>query len=125
MKQNSKDVISSVARNLFNDSEKISHSGSAIIRNDKISIAKILFFIVLFSSFLFPQRIKDIATISGDNSEQVIGYGLVVGLAGTGDSYRTQFTMQSITSMLKIFRITVPQTHVKTRKVAAVKETAS
>lgn len=84
----------------------------------------IIVFVVL-SSFAFSQRIKDIATISGDNAEQVIGYGLVVGLAGTGDSYRTQFTMQSITSMLKRFGITVPQTDVKTRNVAAVMVTAN
>ncbi|MDT3695828.1 MAG: flagellar basal body P-ring protein FlgI [Ignavibacterium sp.] len=81
--------------------------------------------VLLFSSLGYPQRIKDIATISGDNQEQVIGYGLVVGLAGTGDSYRTQFTMQSITSMLKRFGITVPQTDVKTRNVAAVMVTAN
>lgn len=85
-----------------------------------------LFFVIfLFSSALYSQRIKDIATISGNNSEQVIGYGLVVGLAGTGDTYRTQFTMQSITSMLKRFGITVPQTDVKTRNVAAVMVTAN
>ena len=83
----------------------------------------ITFFIL--SSFIYSQSIKDIATISGDNAEQVIGYGLVVGLAGTGDSYRTQFTMQSITSMLKRFGITVPQTDVKTRNVAAVMVTAN
>jgi flagellar P-ring protein precursor FlgI len=82
-----------------------------------------VFFIL--SSLIYSQRIKDIATISGDNAEQVIGYGLVVGLSGTGDSYRTQFTMQSITSMLKRFGITVPQTDVKTRNVAAVMVTAN
>lgn len=64
-------------------------------------LLKTLILLLAISSFVYPQRIKDIATISGDNQEQVIGYGLVVGLAGTGDSYRTQFTMQSITSMLK------------------------
>ena len=85
----------------------------------------IIFLLFVFSSFIYPQRIKDIATITGDNAEQVIGYGLVVGLAGTGDSYRTQFTMQSITSMLKRFGITVPQTDVKTRNVAAVMVTAN
>ncbi|HMN16813.1 MAG TPA: flagellar basal body P-ring protein FlgI [Ignavibacteriaceae bacterium] len=84
-----------------------------------------LIIVFLLSSFIYPQRIKDIATISGDNQEQVIGYGLVVGLGGTGDSYRTQFTMQSITSMLKRFGITVPQTDVKTRNVAAVMVTAN
>jgi len=88
-------------------------------------LLKTLILLLAISSFVYPQRIKDIATISGDNQEQVIGYGLVVGLAGTGDSYRTQFTMQSITSMLKRFGITVPQTDVKTRNVAAVMVTAS
>ena len=89
------------------------------------NFSRIIIILFLFSTLVFPQRIKDIATISGDNAEQVIGYGLVVGLAGTGDSYRTQFTMQSITSMLKRFGITVPQTDVKTRNVAAVMVTAN
>ncbi|NWF88855.1 MAG: flagellar basal body P-ring protein FlgI [Ignavibacteriaceae bacterium] len=80
----------------------------------------ILIIYLLSSSIIYSQRIKDICTISGDNSEQIIGYGLVVGLAGTGDSYRTQFTMQSVTSMLKRFGITVPQTDVRTRNAAAV-----
>ncbi len=98
---------------------------SWIPQNRNLNIFKILLLLFIFSSFIHPQRIKDIATISGNNSEQVIGYGLVVGLAGTGDSYRTQFTMQSITSMLKRFGITVPQTDVKTRNVAAVMVTAN
>jgi len=88
-------------------------------------LAKIFILLFLLSFSLKAQRIKDIASISGENSEQVIGYGLVVGLAGTGDSYRTQFTMQSITSMLKRFGITVPQTDVKTRNVAAVMVTST
>ncbi len=82
------------------------------------------FIIILFDAG-FAQRIKDIAYLNSDHTEQVIGYGIVVGLAGTGDSYRTQFTMQSITSMLKRFGITVPQTDVRTRNVAAVMVTAN
>lgn len=85
----------------------------------------ILFVLLIISQQVFTQRIKDIAYLNSDHTEQVIGYGLVVGLAGTGDSYRTQFTMQSITSMLKRFGITVPQTDVRTRNVAAVMVTAS
>lgn len=85
----------------------------------------ILFVALLFSSLSFSQRLKDISYLSSDNSEQIIGYGLVIGLAGTGDSHRSQFTMQSITSMLKRFGITVPQTEVRTRNVAAVMVTAS
>ena len=64
----------------------------------KITALLILLFI---SNNLFAQRIKDIAYITGENSQQVIGYGLVVGLAGTGDTQRSLFTIQSITSMLK------------------------
>lgn len=85
----------------------------------------ILILILSLCSIVYAQRIKDIAYLNSDHTEQVIGYGIVVGLAGTGDSYRTQFTMQSITSMLKRFGITVPQTDVRTRNVAAVMVTAN
>ncbi|MDP4172804.1 MAG: flagellar basal body P-ring protein FlgI [Bacteroidota bacterium] len=80
----------------------------------------VLLLILCSSSNLFAQRIKDIAYFKGTGSEQIIGYGLVVGLAGTGDTYRSSFTIQSVTSMLKRFGITVPQTDLKTRNVAAV-----
>ncbi len=88
-------------------------------------IISILILILSLCSISYAQRIKDIAYLNSDHTEQVIGYGIVVGLAGTGDSYRTQFTMQSITSMLKRFGITVPQTDVRTRNVAAVMVTAN
>ncbi len=87
---------------------------------------KILLILIVFvSANLFAQRIKDISYLSGENSQQIIGYGLVVGLASTGDTYRTKFTVQSITSMLKRFGITVPQTDLRTRNVAAVMVTAT
>ena len=63
--------------------------------------------------------------MTSDNTEQIIGYGLVVGLSGTGDTYRSSFTIQSITSMLKRFGITVPQSDLKTRNVAAVMVTSA
>ncbi|MGE5848243.1 MAG: flagellar basal body P-ring protein FlgI [Ignavibacteria bacterium] len=84
-----------------------------------------LIILILLSPSLIAQRIKDIAYLTGDKSEQIIGYGLVVGLAGTGDTHRSSFTIQSITSMLKRFGITVPQEDLKTRNVAAVMVTAS
>jgi flagellar P-ring protein precursor FlgI len=74
---------------------------------------------------LFAQRIKDVAYITGQGSEQIIGYGLVVGLASSGDTQRSTFTLQSITSMLKRFGITVPTTNLQTRNVAAVMVTAT
>ncbi len=89
---------------------------------------KIIFVVVLIFSVIsenYGQRIKDIAYIGGENSEQVLGYGLIVGLSGTGDSHRSIFTVQSITSMLKRFGITVPQADLKTKNVAAVMVTAT
>lgn len=77
------------------------------------------------SSEICSQRIKDIAYLGGENSEQILGYGLIVGLSGTGDSHRSVFTIQSITSMLKRFGITVPQADLKTKNVAAVMVTAT
>jgi flagellar P-ring protein precursor FlgI len=73
----------------------------------------------------YSQRIKDVAYLTGNSAEQIIGYGLVVGLSGTGDSHRSSFTIQSITSMLKRFGITVPEADLKTKNVAGVMVTAS
>ncbi len=84
-----------------------------------------IFFIIFGIQSIFGQRIKDIAYINGQTVEQVIGYGLVVGLAGSGDSYRSSFTIQSVTSMLKRFGITTPQSDLKTKNVAAVIVTAT
>jgi len=86
-----------------------------------------VFILILVSTCfnLFAQRIKDVAYITGQGSEQVIGYGLVVGLASSGDTQRSTFTLQSITSMLKRFGITVPMDNLQTRNVAAVMVTAT
>lgn len=89
-----------------------------------MKIAKYLIILLLLASITSAQRIKDIAYFKGVSSEQLIGYGLVVGLGGTGDSYRSTFTVQSVTSMLKRFGITVPETNLRTRNVAAVMVTA-
>ena len=70
-------------------------------------------------------RVKDIAYVQGVRGYQLIGYGLVVGLNGTGDTQRSTFTVQSVTSMLKRFGITVPAAELRTRNVAAVVVTAT
>lgn len=70
-------------------------------------------------------RIKDIAKVQGVRANQLIGYGLVVGLAGTGDSNKsgTQ-TSVSVANMLKSFGITVSEADLKSKNVAAVMVTA-
>lgn len=55
-------------------------------------------------------RIKDVASIEGIRDNQLVGYGLVVGLHGTGDSKQTVFPVQTLVSALERMGITVPQT---------------
>jgi flagellar P-ring protein precursor FlgI len=70
-------------------------------------------------------RLKDIAGIQGVRSNQLVGYGLVVGLAGTGDSQQVSFTIQSVASMLQKFGVAVPSGSIKLKNVAAVMVTAN
>jgi len=70
-------------------------------------------------------RIKDIATIQGVRNNSLIGYGLVIGLSGTGDKTGTTFTVQTLTSMLNKMGITVDPKTVKVKNVAAVMVTAN
>jgi flagellar P-ring protein precursor FlgI len=70
-------------------------------------------------------RIKDIATLKGVRDNQLVGYGLVTGLQGTGDTLRNaQFTEQSLQSMLDRMGINVRDARLRTRNVAAVMVTA-
>src|SRR3974390_3397790 len=55
-------------------------------------------------------RIKDVASIDGIRDNQLVGYGLVVGLRGTGDSQQTVFPAQTLISALERLGVTVPQT---------------
>jgi flagellar P-ring protein precursor FlgI len=55
-------------------------------------------------------RVKDVATIEGIRDNQLVGYGLVVGLRGTGDSSQTVFPNQTLVSALERMGVTVPQT---------------
>ena len=57
------------------------------------------------------ERVKDIATVAGVRGNQLVGYGLVVGLDGTGDqTSQTPFTIQSIKNMLAQFGVPCPPT---------------
>ncbi len=69
-------------------------------------------------------RIKDITQIQGVRQNQLVGYGLVVGLNGTGDGDKTRFTLQSLVSMLEKMGITVNSLDIKVKNVAAVMITA-
>ena len=71
-------------------------------------------------------RIKEVAAVQGVRANQLVGYGLVVGLDGTGDqTTQTPFTAQSIASMLQQMGVTIPPgTNMQLKNVAAVMVTA-
>lgn len=75
----------------------------------------------LFSSSLSGQvRIKEIAGIQGMEVQRVTGYGLVMGLAGTGDGTTALFTIQSVANLLRNMGLTIDQNRIRMRNVAAV-----
>ncbi len=82
--------------------------------------------LVLASDLQAAQRIKDLAVLSGVRANQLVGYGVVVGLDGTGDqTTQTPFTTQSLTSMLNQLGVTLPPgLNLQLRNVAAVMLTA-
>ena len=82
---------------------------------------------VLMLSHAWPAqavRIKDIATFSGVRDNQLIGYGLVVGLAGTGDKKDSVFTLSSMKNMMDRMGVGVDSSSLKIKTVASVMVTA-
>lgn len=75
--------------------------------------------ILLVPGMASAERLKDMTSIAGIRSNQLVGYGLVVGLDGTGD--KTVFTTQSLKSMLQQLGVTIPPgVNPKSKNVAAV-----
>lgn len=71
-----------------------------------------------------PVRIKDICRFQNSQEVDLIGYGLVIGLDGTGDGNGTQFTTQSLVNMMERMGLTVDVNKVKVKNIAAVMVTA-
>ncbi|MEW6599408.1 MAG: flagellar basal body P-ring protein FlgI [Nitrospirota bacterium] len=91
----------------------------------KSVLALLLLAAVNYSLFtvVHAERIKDIASFEGVRDNQLIGYGLIVGLNGTGDKGKT--AIQSISSMLERMGVTVNPNDIKTKSIAAVVITAT
>jgi flagellar P-ring protein precursor FlgI len=77
---------------------------------------------ILVSS-LSASRIKDLTQVEGDRANQLIGYGIVVGLAGDGDS-QLSYMVQSVSNFLKRFGVVVPPASIQGDNMAAVMVTA-
>ncbi|HTT65316.1 MAG TPA: flagellar basal body P-ring protein FlgI, partial [Bryobacteraceae bacterium] len=90
----------------------------------------LVFLILLLAGRMRPDegtpaaRIKDLVTIEGVRENQLIGYGLVVGLAGLGDRQQTVFSTQSLTNLLERMGVSVPSASIQVKNTAAVMVTA-
>lgn len=87
-------------------------------------------FLVSLAAWITPlqaraTRIRDLCDVGGVRSNQLFGYGLVVGLSGTGDSQRASMTPQAVVAMLQRLGVQVDQSRLRVRNVAAVMVTAN
>lgn len=84
-----------------------------------MQIKWILTLITCFS-ITYGTKIKDISSILGVRENELTGYGLVIGLNGTGDKSNSKFTMQAVSNMLETMNIKVSPNDIKSKNVAAV-----
>lgn len=85
----------------------------------------LLLLLLLPAEAAFAARLKDITHLQGVRNNQLIGYGLVVGLNGSGDDQKINFTIQSLTSMLSRLGVKVDPAEIRLKNVAAVVITAN
>ena len=74
---------------------------------------------------LYGQKISQVAQIVGIRENSLVGYGLVIGLNGSGDKSGSKFTMQSVANMLESVNVKLSANDIKSKNVAAVMVTAS
>jgi flagellar P-ring protein precursor FlgI len=81
--------------------------------------------LALVSGTAEASRIEELCDVRGVRDNQLIGYGLVVGLAGTGDTGQARFTVQSTAAMLRRLGATIDPSSIQTKNAAAVMVTAT
>jgi flagellar P-ring protein FlgI len=91
---------------------------------------KVLAISLLFAAWLPPRiqaatRLKELASLEGVRDNQLLGYGLVVGLNGTGDRRQTLFSAQSVTNLLERMGVSVNPILIQVKNTAAVMVTAT
>src|SRR3989475_749086 len=105
-----------------NCSSTFSRSNSMMIR---IALVMVLTLINLPRPAAATSRIKDVAHFTGVRNNSLAGYGLVIGLKGTGDKQQTVFTQQSLKSMLDRFGVNLENQVIRVQNIAAVMVTAN
>src|SRR3954470_8607462 len=81
--------------------------------------------LLLFAANAHAVRIKDLASFEGVRENQLVGYGIVVGLNGTGDSDQAKVQVQSVATMLERMGVSISASQLKLKNVAAVMVTAT
>jgi flagellar P-ring protein FlgI len=94
------------------------------MNNYQITVKLLLSVLLLFPSTTWATRIKDIADVEGVRGNQLLGYGVVIGLNGTGDGNNVEFTTKSLSNMLETMGIRVDPQKINVKNVAAVLVTA-
>lgn len=84
-----------------------------------------VFLLLLLTICAFGARVKDVAYLQGVRDNQLIGYGIVVGLNGSGDKRQTVFSAQSLASLIQRFNVQVAPTAIQVKNTAAVMITAT
>lgn len=108
--------------------EQINYRKAIMTMNKHLAYLSLIVAVVLFTPLpVQSERIQDLASIQGVRNNQLIGYGLVVGLDGTGDqTTQTPFTVQSIINMMGQLGVNLPPgTNLQLRNVAAVMVTST
>ena len=116
-------------RNLFHGLPHISRRGAGCISSPtagRQAVAAFLCCLLLSGTALAsrPSHIRDITEVQGVRGNQLIGYGLVVGLQGTGDRQQTFFTVQTLANTLQRLGVQIPVGNAVVKNIAAVMITA-
>lgn len=90
----------------------------------KTFLMTIIFLLAIPASSAWAIRLKEVVTFEGVRPNQIFGYGLVVGLNGTGDKDKVQITNQGLANMMERMGMTVDPGQMKVKNVAAVMVTA-
>ena len=95
---------------MINYVKSLSYVSVALLKKLFTGLSILLVGLVIFPGESHAERIKDIAMVEGARSNQLVGFGLVVGLDGTGDQVtQTPFTIQAARSMLQQFGVNLPR----------------
>ena len=90
-----------------------------------MKIVSVFFSLLLTITSINAEKVREIANIIGVRDNQVIGYGLVVGLNGTGDGSSSEFTIRSLSNLLQTVGVKISPNDIKSKNVAAVMVTAA